>query len=140
MNNLESIKKHIEFNGYEIQNDMEDSEGFYAFHDLYGPLCIRGIGVSTSLGVRLDKYFPIEFENCDYSQKFELFQMVNKMNFHLIIATTFLYEKEGLGMSYAYMGGYEQKRFSKALEAFHNDTEKMYDYDLQKYWQKQVVN
>tara|TARA_B100000945_G_C20265714_1_gene541470 strand:- start:185 stop:601 length:417 start_codon:yes stop_codon:yes gene_type:complete len=138
MNKLESIKKHLEFNGYEITGDTDETGGFYAFHDKYGPLCIREIGIN--LGIRLDKYFPIEFQNCDYEQKFELLEMLNQMNANLFISTSYLYEKEGLGMSYAYMGEYEQKRFANVLEGFHGDTEKMYEYDLQKYWRKQIAN
>ena len=94
------------------------------------------MGENGCNGVRLDKYFPINLKDCNNNKKLSLYKMVNKINKKLIFASVFLYDDEGMTMTSGLFGDYNKKIFSIALDVFHMDCDKMYDFDLKTYWKK----
>ena len=136
MNTFKLIKAHLEFNGYEITKNHKNGDGFFAASERYGPLSLNPIGESGSIGFRLEKWYPIDINKHNQSQKKSLYTMVNDINMTLIIGSSYLYKEGGLGMSVYHLGEYNKKGFSRLLEAFHFDSEKMFDFDLNSYWDK----
>jgi len=133
MNTLKSIKAHLEFNGYEITKNHKDNEGFFAVSERYGHLSLNPIGESASIGFRLEKWYPIDINKHNLSKKKSLYAMVNDINMTLIIGSSYLYKEGGLGLTVSHLGEYNKKDFSRLLEVFHLDSEKMFDFDLNTY-------
>ena len=135
MNTLEMVKKHIEFSGYEF--DKNNKEDFMVgFSEAYGGLIIRPLGEDGCFGVRLEKYYPINLQDCNNTKKSSLYKMVNEINRTLISGTVFVYDDKGMTMSFGCLGNYDKKMFSNTLNMFHADCDKMYDFDLDNYWGK----
>ena len=135
MNNIEQYKQHLEYNGYNVDREIKDEDGYILYSEQYGPLSARGMGENGSLGIRLEKYYPISLsKSSSEKEKLELHEMVNEINRSLIMGTCYLFEDGGLMMSYPILGQYDKKNTSSILEGYHMDCQKMFDFNLGKYW------
>ena len=112
-NNIEMVKNHLEYNGYEIQkNKSAKDSSFIGINKTYGLLFLRPIGENGCNGVRLEKYYSVNLKDCINSKKLSLFEMVNEMNKKLIFGTVFLYENKGMIMTSGFLGDYNKTTFS----------------------------
>ena len=135
MNNIDQYKTHLEYNGYDIEEEMSYENSCFLKNKSYGPVILSGIGNDGSLGVRFEKYYPIIFSDLAIQNMNELYKMINQMNRELNSGTCYMYDDKGLTMSYSILGNYDKKHAASVLEAFHLDCDKMYSYDLKKYWE-----
>ena len=136
MKKIEKYTEHLEYNGYQFYKEMGEDEGrqvYYFTSEQYGPLSICGIGKDASLGVRLEKYYPLIVSN---KQKIEFYEMINEINKSLAIGACFWFDDGGLMMSFPILGDYNKKNTSNILEAWHVDCEKIFEFELQKYWKE----
>ena len=114
MNTKETIKNHVEFLGYEVMDNTEDS--IICHRSGYSGILIRWTDTYISL---IGKY---NINQLAKNNTTDFLLYVNRLNCQSSISTFYLDEDDQFYFAAIYTGSYNKKLFAEYLEQWENDT------------------
>ncbi len=114
MNTKETIKNHLEFLGYEVMDNIEDS------------IICRRNGYSGILIRRTESYISLfgkyNINELAKNNTADFLSYINRLNCQSSISTFYLDEDNEFCFASIYTGSYDKKLFAEYLEQWENDT------------------